>query len=191
MPPRTTTRRVHGRALAALACASALLLAGCGDDDPGPATTVTVTSTAPGSASGSDPATSSAPEQTGPTSDVADRAHDVGTFTGVEDVDGTTVLTLDRWTYADWSEEKVAEEGVPLAPLTDMPFRNQNSTSTYAVPVSPAVVVGLNTCEVGSDQTPRIATTAGRVDDLVAGDTIWLLTYTDGLLTQADTIAPC
>ena len=188
MPPRTS-RRLPGRVLAALACASSLLLAGCGDDDPGPTTTVTVTSTPSGT--GSAPTTSAAPERTGPTSDVADRAHDVGTFTAVEDVDGTTVLTLDRWTYADWSEEKVAEEGVPLAPLTDMPFRNQNSTSTYAVPVSPAVVVGLNTCEVGSDQTPRIATTAGGVEDLVAGDTIWLLTYTDGLLTQADTVAAC
>ena len=186
MPPRTTPRRFPSRVLAAAACAPALLLTGCGGDDPGPATTVTVTSTASGSASGS--ATSAAPEETGPTSDVADRAHDVGTFTDVEDVDGTTVLTLDRWTYADWSEERVAEEGVPLAPLTDMPFRNQNSTSTYAVPVSPAVVVGLNTCEVESDQTPRIATTAGGVEDLVVGRTDHSSTHRP-ILGPANTIA--
>ena len=31
----------------------------------------------------------------------------------------------------------MSAEGVPLTPLTDMPFRNQNAESTYAVPVSP------------------------------------------------------
>jgi hypothetical protein len=165
----------------------ALVLAGCGADEPEAARTVTVT----GTPSTPPTSTTSAPVETGPTSDVADRAHDVGTITAVEEVDGTTVLTLDRWTYADWSEERVAEEGVPLEPLSDNPFRNQNDTSTYAVPVSPDAVVGVNSCEVGTDGTPRIATTAGGVDDLVAGTTIWLLTYTEGVLTKADSAAAC
>jgi hypothetical protein len=185
VPPRTTPCPLPTRVLAA-AGASALLLAGCGGEEPGAPRTVTVTSTPTASSAPPSPAASA-----GPTSDVTGRAHDVGTFRGVEEVAGTTVLTLDRWTYADWSEERVAQEGVPLQPLTDMPFRNQNDASTYAVPVSPDVVVGLNSCTVGSDGTPRIATEAGGPQDLVAGDTIWLLDYTDGVLTQADTIAPC
>lgn len=146
-----------------------------------------MTSTPPASSS----AAPAAPVESGPTSDVGDRTHDVGTITAVDVVDGTTVLTLDRWTYADWPEERVAEEGVPLEPLTDNPFRNQNETSTYAVPVSPDVVVGVNSCDVGSDRTPRIATTAGGVDDLEVSETIWLFTYSEGVLTQADTTATC
>jgi len=187
VPPRTTSRSATVRALAALAVTGALLLVGCGGDvDPGRTETVTVTST-PATSS---PATST-PADTDPTSDVEDRTHDVGTIIAVEDVGGTIVLTLDRWTYADWSEERVAEEGVPLQPLSENPFRNQNDTSTYAVPVSPEVVVGVNSCSVGSDEQSRIATTAGGVDDLGASGTIWLLTYSDGLLTQADTAPVC
>lgn len=192
MPLRPAPRRPPARALPVAACALAVLaLAGCAGDDPGPTETVTVSSAPETSA---EPPATTVPEDTGPTSDVTDRAHDVGTVAGVEAVDGTAVLEMDRWTYADWSEEKVSQEGVPLEPLTENPFRNQNSDSTYAVPVSPDVVVGLNSCTVGTqgtDQQPRIATVVGSVEDLAAGDTIWLLTYTDGVLTQADTAAVC
>ncbi len=190
VPLRTVTRHPPARALpVAMGVLAVLALAGCGGDDPGPAQTVTVTSEPSTSAPASSPATT--PEDTGPTSDVTDRAHDLGTLTDVEDVDGTTVLTLDRWTYGDWSEEKVSQEGVPLEPLTENPFRNQNSDSTYVVPVSRDVVVGLNSCTVGTDQQPRLATTPGSVEDLATGDTIWLLTYDDGVLTRADTAAVC
>jgi hypothetical protein len=165
-----------------------LTTAACGGDDPGPATTVTVTSSA---APSSEPAPTSTPAEAAPTSDMAGRGHDVGTIDTAEVVDGTTWLRLDRWTYADWSEEKVSAEGVPLTPLTDMPFRNQNAENTYAVPVSPRVVVALNSCAVGADGQPRITTAVGTVADLQPSETIWLLTYTDGVLTQADTTAPC
>jgi hypothetical protein len=166
-----------------------LTTAACGgDDDPGPATTVTVTSS---SAPSSEPPATSAPAEPTPTSDMAGRGHDLGTIETAEVVAGTTWLRLDRWTYADWSEEKVSAEGVPLTPLTDMPFRNQNEENTYAVPVSPRVVVALNSCAVGADGQPRIATAVGTAADLQPSETIWLLTYTDGVLTQADTTAPC
>ncbi len=85
----------------------------------------------------------------------------------------------------------MSAEGVPLTPLTDMPFRNQNDENTYAVPVSARVVVALNSCAVGADGQPRITTAVGTVADLQPSETIWLLTYTDGVLTQADTTAPC
>lgn len=192
MPLRTAPRRPAARALPAAACAVALLaLAGCGGEDPAPTETVTVTSAPSSSSAAATTPAATTPESTGPTSDVTDRAHDVGTIAEVEEVDGSTVLVLDRWTYADWSEDQVSEEGVPLEPLTENPFRNQNSDSTYAVPVSPDVVVGLNSCTVGTDQQGRIATAVGSVEDLAASDTVWLLTYDEGVLTQADTAAVC
>jgi len=80
---------------------------------------------------------------------------------------------------------------VPLAPLTDNPFTNQNSENTYTVPVSDDVVVALNECQTEGLPEPKIATQPGSVSDLTASDTVWLLTYTDGALTLADTIAPC
>lgn len=176
--------------LAASAGALTVLLTAtaCGGDEPTSPTTVTVTSSgAPSSAASA----SAAPTGTGPTSDMAGRGHDVGTIASAEVVGGTTWLRLDRWTYADWSEDRVSAEGVPLAPLTEDPFRNQNDEKTYAVPVSPRVVVARNACAVGADGTPRIATEVGSVADLQPSDTVWLLTYTDGVLTQADTTARC
>lgn len=179
----------HPLAGCAAATVAVLALTGCGGDEPTPSTTVTVTTSG---APSTDPSTSAAaPTEAGPTSDMAGRGHDVGTVAAAEVVAGTTWLRLDRWTYADWSEEKVSAEGVPLTPLTDMPFRNQNDQNTYAVPVSPRVVVALNSCSVGADGQPRIATAVGSVADLQPSETIWLLTYTDGVLTQADTTAPC
>ncbi len=189
MPLWTASRRLAAGALPVAACAVALVtLAGCGGEAAAPTETVTVTS-APSSEPATAPATG--PESTGPTSDVTDRMHDVGTIADVEDVAGSTVLVLDRWTYADWSEDRVSEEGVPLEPLTENPFQNQNSDSTYAVPVSPDVVVGLNSCTVGTDRQGRIATAVGSLEDLAASDTVWLLSYDEGVLTRADTAAVC
>lgn len=166
---------------------AALLLAGCSGEEPTPVPTVTVTA-APtaGATAEPSPSTPQAPE-----SDVKGRAHDVGTIVDVVEFEGTTFLELDRWTYEDWSDEKVAAEGVPLRPLTDSPFKNQNSASTYTVPVSPDVVVALNSCRADGDAEPTVATQPGSLGDLAPSDTVWLLTYTKGALTLADTVAPC
>lgn len=189
-------RRQHSRAVtatvtsAAALCLGALLgalLGGCSGGEPNDPSTVTVT--APSTDAGA-----SAPAETtpaAPESDVVDRAHDVGTITDVVVVDDATFLELDRWTYADWSDEKVADEGVPLTPLTDDPFTNQNDESMYTVPVAADVVVGLNNCQAAGTPEPKVATQPGSVDDLTPSDTVWLLTYTDGALTLADTAATC
>lgn len=162
-------------------------LSACGGDDPSDAPTVTVTTT-PTSAPASSPEPST---PTLPEGDVDGRAHDIGTITDVVDVDGAVFLELDRYTYEDWADEKVAAEGVPLAPLGENPFTNQNSNRTYTVPVSKDVVVGLNECQTEGLPEPKIATQPGSIADLTVSDTVWLLTYTDGALTLADTIARC
>ncbi len=186
-----SARPRHSRAaratihLTTAACLAAGLGA-CGGDDPEDRPTVTVTASSTGATSTPAPTTPTAPK-----GDVDGRAHDVGTITEVIDFEGAVFLKLDRYTYADWDDERVAAEGVPLAPLTDNPFTNQNDDNTYTVPVSKDAVVALNECQTEGQPEPKIATQPGSVSDLTASDTVWLLTYTDGQLTLADTIAPC
>ena len=167
-------------------CLAASLCA-CGGDDPSDRPTVTVTASSTAVAASS-PTTS---EPTLPEGDVDGRAHDVGPITEVIEVDGAVFLELDRYTYEDWDDERVASEGVPLTPLTDDPFTNQNAHNTYTVPVSKDVVVALNECQADGLPEPKIATQPGSIADLTVSDTVWLLTYTDGALTLADTVAPC
>ncbi len=163
-----------------------MTLSACGGGEPGGLTTVTVTASGTDTDAATDPASPALP-----VGDVDGRAHDVGTITDVTEVEGAVFLELDRWTYSDWDDERVAKEGVPLTPLTDDPFTNQNAERTYTVPVSADVVVALNTCQAEGVPEPKVATQPGSVEDLAVSDTVWLFTYTDGALTLADTVAPC
>lgn len=163
-----------------------MTLSACGDAEPGGLPTVTVTAPDSGTPGGTGTGSPAAP-----VGDVDGRAHDVGTITDVTEVDGAVFVELDRYTYADWDDERVAKEGVPLTPLTDDPFTNQNAERTYTVPVSADVVVGINTCQAEGVPEPKIATQPGSIGDLTPSDTVWLFTYTDGALTLADTVAPC
>src|SRR4051795_13217808 len=134
------TRPSHRAGLAAAATLTAAL-SGCGTGGSQPAgapVTVTITPTVTATAP---PGSSSGPPSSSPRSevhsDVVGRAYDLGTIVDVTSTAGTPVVVLDRWTVRGTPDSTLAREGVPIRVHTDAPYENQNTRSTFRVPVAP------------------------------------------------------
>lgn len=129
--------------------------------------------------------------------DVHGRRHDVGTVVDVREVAGQQVLVLDRWTVRGVADEKLAKDGLPVAPFTGDRFTNQNSEKTYAVPVADSAVLVVNECQPSATPggKPGLSSRRGDLAELLGspdlGRQVLLLTYDDGQLVQVDTPPRC
>ena len=144
------------RAMAGLCLASAIaVLSGCGgaaSDGPGTVVTVTVTPTI--TAKPVQPTTAVASTTAATVrSDVVGRQFDLGTIVSVKADNGVPVIVLDRWSARGISDSTVASQGVPIHVHSDAPFENQNTRTTYRIPVAPGAVFTYRHC-VSIDQPP-------------------------------------
>ena len=152
--PRHRAHRARRATLAAAAVLTATLSAcGSGDSQPsGAPVTVTITPTVtatapPGAGSGSPSGSPSADVH----SDVVGRTYDLGTIVDVTSSAGTPVVVLDRWTVRGTPDRTLARDGVPIRVHADAPYENQNTRSTFRIPVAPDATFTYHHC-VAVDQ---------------------------------------
>jgi hypothetical protein len=84
-------------------------------------------------------------------SDVVGRKFDLGTIVKVEQEGGLQVIIFDRWTAKGVADSKLAASGVPIAVHSDAPYENQNSKTTFRIPVVAGAIFTYNHC-VAVDQ---------------------------------------
>lgn len=177
----------------ATAVAAALLASGCGGGDTsGSPATVTVTPTVTASAQPS-PSSSSSPKPTAPTSDVEGRAFDYGVVTEVREVAGVTVLELDRYTWGELDDAKLAKDGLRSRTFKGKaPYRNQNAAITFTVPVADEARVLYHHCVAADQPLQTRSATVQELADLREPENTVLVALDDqGRLTTADNIAGC
>lgn len=174
--------------VAAVGVACAALLTGCGSgSSPSGDVTVTVTPTV----------TASEPSQT-PTkspsdSDVKGRNYDYGVVTKVSDVEGTTVLELDRWTWKGLDDTKLAKRGIPVKPFTGaVPYENQNAKLTYTIPVADDARILFHHCGAADQPLQSKSVDAKGLTGLAERENTVLVKLDDaGRLVEADNIPGC
>jgi hypothetical protein len=137
------------------AAVAAVVLTGCGggtSTGQRPVVTVTVTPTV---TAGAVPAPAKAPTAiattAAPKSDVVGRKFDLGTIVKVEQSGGVKVIIFDRWTAPGFADSKVAAKGLPMGVHSDVRFENQNSKTTFRIPVVAGAIFTYNHC-VAVDQ---------------------------------------
>jgi hypothetical protein len=102
---------------------------------------------------------------------------------------------LNRYTVKGLSDAKLASDGAPVSPHTDVRFTDQNKGKTYLVPVNPSAPIVVNTCD-NSGSTPTMTSTpvtlAAFLSSANRAKTVVLLSYDDlGRLTRLDTDPAC
>jgi hypothetical protein len=152
-----------------------------------------------GTTSGTPSSTSTARATTGnaanAVSNVKGRKHDAGVITGTKKAGGLTILVLNRYTVKGMSDAKLASDGAPISPHSDIRFTDQNKGKTYQVPVNPAAVIVINTCD-NSGGTPTMTSTPVTLAQFLSSSnrarTIVLLSYdVSGRLVRLDTDPAC
>jgi hypothetical protein len=189
----SSLRIVSGAAGATLA---ALLLSGCGGGSPtGSSSTTTpggaakTTATKPGLTATTKAAATDA------VSTVKGRKYDAGVIVGTKKAGGLTILVLNRYTVKGLSDAKLASDGAPVSPHTDVRFSDQNKGKTYLVPVNPSAPIVVNTCD-NSGSKPTMTSTpvtlAAFLSSANRAKTVVLLSYDElGRLTRLDTDPVC
>jgi hypothetical protein len=188
-------RARRAAAVAAAALTATLCACGSGDSQPSGApvtvtVTPTVTATAPaGTSPGSPPsATPSADLH----SDVVGRAHDLGTIVDVTTSAGTPVVVLDRWTVRGTSDSTLARDGVPIRVHSDAPYENQNTRSTFRIPVAPDATFTYHHCVAVDQPMQSRPATLQELAQLERGEDIVLLRLdASGRLTGAENDPAC
>ena len=79
------------------------------------------------------------------------RTYDLGTIVDVTTSAGTPVVVLDRWTVRGTPDSTLARDGVPIRVHSDAPYENQNTRSTFRIPVAPDATFTYHHC-VAVDQ---------------------------------------
>ena len=137
-----------------LACAVAVLSGCAGGASSRPETPVTVTITPTITAKPVQPTTTVATTTAATAkSDVVGRKFDLGTIVSVQADNGVPVIVLDRWSARGVSDSTIAAQGVPIQVHSDAPFANQNTRTTYRIPVAQGAVFTYLHC-VSIDQPP-------------------------------------
>jgi hypothetical protein len=126
---------------------------------------------------------------------VKGRKHDAGVIAGTKKAGGLTVLVLNRYTVKGMSDAKLASDGAPISPHSDVRFTDQNKGKTYQVPVNPAAVIVVNTCDDNGGTPTMTSTPVTLAQFLSSGNrakTVVLLSYDDsGRLVRLDTGPAC
>ena len=65
------------------------------------------------------------------------------------------MLVLNRYTVKGLSDAKLAADGAPISPHSDVRFCDQNKGKTYPVPVNPTAPIVVNTCAKSPAAAPR------------------------------------
>lgn len=173
--------------------AAALLTSACGGGDTsGAPATVTVTPTVTASAE-PPPSPSSTSEPAAPTSDVKGRAFDYGVVTEVSEVAGVSVVELDRYTWGEVADTKLAADGLKSRTFRGKaPYRNQNADITFTVPVADGARILYHHCVAADQPLQTRSATAKELADLEEPENTVLIALDDqGRLTTADNIAGC
>jgi hypothetical protein len=181
---------------AALAVGLLLLTGACGGSDgasnvPTPSASAT-TSGKPGTTSSAKPTTGNAANAV---SNVKGRKYDAGVIVSTKKAGGLTILVLNRYTVKGMSDAKLATDGAPISPHSDVRFTDQNKGKTYQVPVNPAAVIVVNTCDQSSG-TPTMTSTPVTLAQFLSSSnrakTVVLLSYdSSGRLVRLDTDPAC
>jgi hypothetical protein len=193
------TRPRPGPAVAApAALLTACLLSACGAGDSpsaGAPVTVTVTPTvtvtlpstpsSPSTSPGSSPAADVH-------SDVVGRSYDLGTIVDVTSSSGTPVIVLDRWTVTGTPDGEVAAHGVPIRVHTDAPYENQNTRTTFRVPVAPEATFTYHHCVSVDQPMQSRSVTLKQLAALDRSEGVILLRLDDrGRATRVDNDPAC
>lgn len=173
---------------------AAVLLTGCGGGSSttqGPAVTVTITPTVTASgAPAPGPATITNPSVT--KSDVVGRKFDLGTIVKVEQVGGLQVIIFDRWTAKGVADSKLAASGVPIAVHSDAPYENQNSKTTFRIPVVAGAIFTYNHCVAVDQPAQQRSSTLEEFAGLQPTEKVILLTLDPrGQVFQAQNDPAC
>lgn len=186
-----------GTGAAAVLAGAALVLTACGGSGGGssgssgtgkPGSTKTSTAT---TSPTSKPATAAV-------STVKGRAHDAGVIVSARKAGGLIVLVLNRYTVKGMSDAKLAADGAPLSPHSDVRFTDQNKGKTYLVPVNPSAPIVINTCTPSPTKggpptmTSTPVTLAAFLASANRAKRVVLLSYDDsGRLVRLDTDPVC
>lgn len=173
---------------------AAVLLTGCGGGSStaqGPAVTVTITPTV--TASGAPAPGPATITNTGVTkSDVVGRKFDLGTIVKVEQEGGLQVIIFDRWTAKGVADSKLAASGVPIAVHSDAPYENQNSKTTFRIPVVAGAIFTYNHCVAVDQPAQQRSSTLEEFAGLQPTERIILLTLDPrGQVFQAQNDPAC
>jgi hypothetical protein len=191
--PRT---RSAAAAAAAAAAVSVTLTSACGSGQSAPSAepvtvtvTPTVTATLPSTTSPVPPSgTSSANVH----SDVVGRRYDLGTIVDVTTSAGTPVVVLDRWTAGGVPDSELATDGVPIRVHSDAPFENQNTRSTFRIPVAPDATFTYHHCVAVDQPMQSRSVTLPELAALDRGENVVLLGLDDsGRVTRAENDPAC
>jgi hypothetical protein len=194
---------VRAALTAALAAGALLVTAGCGGSDGASNIPTPPATTTGGGASGSASSTASGTATAKPASgnaaavvtNVRGRKHDAGTIVGTKKAGGLTILVLNRYTVKGMSDAKLASDGAPISPHSDVRFTDQNKGKTYLVPVNPGAVIVVNTCDDGGGSPTMTSTPVTLAQFLSSSNrakTVVLLSYDDsGRLVRLDTDPAC
>ena len=187
-------RRTSLAAAAATALTATLSACGSGDSQPsGAPVTVTITPTVtatapPGTSSGSSSGSPSADVS----SDVVGRTYDLGTIVEVTTTAGTPMVVLDRWTVRGTPDSTLARDGVPIRVHSDAPYENQNTRSTFRIPVAPDATFTYHHCVAVDQPMQSRPATLQELAHLQHGEDIVLLQLdTSGRLTAAENDPAC
>ena len=190
--------RPHHRARSALLAAAAALpalLSACGSGDSQPSgapVTVTVTPTVTATAPPASPGSPSARPPADVASDVVGRAHDLGTIVDVTSHAGTPVVVLDRWTVRGLPDSTLARDGVPIRVHSDAPYENQNTRSTFRIPVAPDATFTYHHCVAVDQPMQSRSATLPELAHLRRGEDVVLLRLdASGRLTGAENDPAC
>jgi hypothetical protein len=191
---RATARAATVAAAVALGLGAALALTACsGSSSPSGSGTRSATTQATAKPS-TTPTTKPA---TDAVSTVKGRKHDAGVIVSVRKAGGLTVLVLNRYTVKGLSDAKLAADGGPISPHSDVRFTDQNKGKTYLVPVNPSAPIVVNSCTPGTGGGPPTMTStpvtlAAFLASATRAKRVVLLTYDDaGRLTRLDTDPAC
>ena len=170
-------------------------LAACGDDTPDTAepteVVVTVTATPSAKATASPRATA---KPAAVKSDVKGRDYDFGLVVGRRTVSGTDVLVLDRWTDPRVPDDRLAKQGVEVAPwkIGSGRYRNQNTEKTFDIPVREGTSFLLNHCIAMDEPVTTRSVSAKELADAPESDRLLLVELDgSGYATAGQTVAGC
>jgi hypothetical protein len=148
-PARQMSARLSFTVPVALAAA---VLTGCGGGSSTAQAPVTITTTPTVTASGAPaPVATTIAANGAPKSDVVGRNFDLGTIVKVVQDGAAQVIIFDRWTARGVADSKLAASGVPIGVHADAPYENQNSKTTFRIPVVAGAIFTYNHC-VAVDQ---------------------------------------
>jgi hypothetical protein len=170
------------------------LTSGCGSSvspSAAPVTvtvTPTVTATAPATSSATSPTSTAAAVH----SDVVGRHYDLGTIVRVTTSAGTPVLVFDRWTVTGTPDSTLARDGVPIRVHSDAPFENQNTRTTFRIPVAPDATFTYHHCVAVDEPMQSRSVTLQQLAAVDRSENVVLLRLDEsGRVTRADNDPAC